>query len=130
VDLDASEVMSKACYEAWLQSRAAPLNNPTRVFQRCITSHITASDGRQAFTLAEEGAILRVLREKAVWPAFQGTTVTIGRKGFRGLGYHERGYVAETHRYSGIESAMALPPGAGSLAVIGFPSPTLWQLQL
>jgi len=127
VELDASGVVSKECYEAWLQSRAATLSNPTRVFQRCVTAHITASDGRQAFTLEEERAILRVIRQKAVWPAFQDTSVTIGHKGFRVLGFHERGYIAETESHSDNET---LPPSASSSVVSDFQSPALWQHHL
>ena len=82
VELDASGVVGRECYDAWLQSRASAPGNPTKVFQRCLTAHITASDGRQPFTPADERAILRVIREKKVWPAFQDTSVTIGHKGF------------------------------------------------
>ena len=127
VELDASGIVSKECYDTWLQSRAASPGNPTKVFQRCLTAHITASDGRQSFSPEEERAILRVIREKKVWPAFQGTNITIGGKGFRALGYHERGYIAETQSSSDNQT---LPPSASSSVVNGCPSPALWQPHL
>ena len=38
----------------------------------------------------EEAAVLLVLREKRQWPAFEGTDASIGSKGFRSMGHHER----------------------------------------
>jgi len=127
VKLDARGVVSKECYEVWLQCRAATLSNPTRVFQRCLTAHITASDGRQSFTPEEERAILQVIRKKEVWPAFQDTNIIIGCKGFRVLGYHERGCIAETQ--SDLDNEI-LPPNASSSIVSECPSPAHWQRQL
>jgi len=61
-----------------------------RTFQRILTSHVTGSDGRRPFEPEEEEAILKVIRKKHQRPAFQSTTLTIGCKGFRSKGYHER----------------------------------------
>ena len=57
---------------------------------RVRASSLTGSDGRQPFTPEEEAAILAVLRVKRVWPAFAGTNVSIGCKGFRSSGFHEK----------------------------------------
>ena len=57
---------------------------------RIAAAHITSSDGRRPFTEAEEEAVLEVVRAKRVWPAFKGTTSSIGIKGFRSYGYHEK----------------------------------------
>ena len=43
-----------------------------------------------AFDPEEEAAILAVLKKKQQWPAFQGTTSTIGTRGYRGMGFHEK----------------------------------------
>jgi hypothetical protein len=50
---------------------------------------LTKSDGRRPFTPEEEAAILRVVRQRKVWPAFEGVDFTIGLKGFRAFGFHE-----------------------------------------
>jgi len=56
----------------------------------CRRRSLTGSDGRQPFTPEEEAAILTVLRIKRVWPAFAGSGLSIGCKGFRSCGYHEK----------------------------------------
>jgi len=64
---DASDVIGKECYEAWLNSRSEPPNEPEKVFQRSLTSHLTSSDGRQPFSPEEEEAVLKVVRCKRIW---------------------------------------------------------------
>jgi len=66
---DASAVVSRECYEAWLSNRAAAPSEPERVFQRSLSSHVTSVDGRQPFSPKEEEAILKVLRKKQIWLA-------------------------------------------------------------
>jgi hypothetical protein len=87
--LDASAIVGAECFAAWRQSRVGDIDME-RNFQRCLTAHLTKSDGRKPFDAAEEKAVLRVVRQKRTWPAFQGTTHRIGQKGFRALGFHER----------------------------------------
>jgi len=46
--IDASQVISKACYEDWLNSRrGTPPRDPPKRFQRYLTCHLTGSDGRE-----------------------------------------------------------------------------------
>jgi len=66
---DASRVVSRECYEAWLSNRTLAPSDPARVFQRSLSSHVTSVDGRQPFSPKEEEAILKVLRKKQIWCA-------------------------------------------------------------
>ena len=70
VKYDASQIVSKKCYEAWLASRGIIPNVPEKIFQRSLTAHITASNTRRPFCPQEEAAILAVLRTKRVWWVF------------------------------------------------------------
>jgi len=89
--IDASAVMSKACFDDWCTGRSSQSSGGLcRTFQRVLTAHIAGSDGRRPFEPEEEAAILTVIRKKQQWPAFKGTTLTIGCKGCRAKGYHER----------------------------------------
>jgi hypothetical protein len=90
--LDASGVISRECYDEWKESRSSEVRHveQEKGFQRCLTAHLTKSDGRRPFQPEEEAAIIKVLRQKRQWPAFEGTSVKIGQKGFRAMGYNER----------------------------------------
>jgi len=70
LNVDASRVVSKECYQHWLKTRIGGTNEPERTFQRSLTAHLTGSDGRQAFLSEEEAAILKVVRIKRVWFVF------------------------------------------------------------
>ena len=68
--LDAEGVVSKACYEDWLNTRGstgAGMETPERVFQRTLTGCLTAADGRRPFDEEEEAAILKTIRQKRIW---------------------------------------------------------------
>ena len=67
VEHDASQIISRKCYEAWLASRGVIPKVPEKIFQRTLTAHITASDTRQPFHPKEEAAILVMIRSKGVW---------------------------------------------------------------
>jgi len=67
VEYDASRIISKECYLAWVASRNALPTFPEKIFQRSLTSHITATDSRQPFQRDEEVAILIVVRQRKVW---------------------------------------------------------------
>jgi len=67
VVLDASKIISKECYQTWLEKRLVVTSEPERTFQRSLTAHLTSSDGRQPFLPDEEAAILKVVRVKSVW---------------------------------------------------------------
>ena len=89
--LNASGVVSKACFDDWSTGRSSLSSKGlSRIFQRTLTSHITGTDARQPFKPDEEEAILKVIRKQQQWPAFYGTNLTIGSRGFRSHGYHEK----------------------------------------
>ena len=75
------------------------------------TAHLTGSDGRRPFSKAEEEAILLVLREKRVWPAFEGTSLSIGTKGFRSHGWNEKREAEQAE--AAAHAAVAAASGAG-----------------
>jgi len=51
---------------------------------------VAAADGRRPFEPEEEAAVLLELRRKRVWPCFADKETSIGAKGYRGYGYHEK----------------------------------------
>ena len=73
-----------------LATRAIVPGDPVKCFQRTLSGHLAATDGRMAFSAEEEAAILTVLQKKQQWPAFRGTTSTIGMRGYRSMGFHEK----------------------------------------
>lgn len=88
--LDASGILSIECYLAWMASRKGDIPRPERQFQRTISSHLTALDGRVPFSPEEEAAVLQVMRRKAIWPCFVGNEQQVGIRGFSAQGYHEK----------------------------------------
>ena len=44
--LDASGIISKDCFREWKESRSVVPAEPEKTFQRILTAHVTASDGR------------------------------------------------------------------------------------
>lgn len=96
--VDASGIISRACYEQWLSSRKKLPARPEETFRKSILCHCTSSDGGSApFPPEVEYALLKLLRQPGrVWPCFQGQVdkngkpVNIGQKGLRATGYHEK----------------------------------------
>jgi len=83
VKVDASGIVSRACYEDWLSTRSLAIKAPEKKFQRIITCSVSGTDGRRPFSPLEEASVLEQLRMKRVWPAFAGSPFAIGSKGFR-----------------------------------------------
>ena len=76
--------------------------------------------------------MLQVVREKRVWAAFAGTTSTIGSKGFRALGHHEklRGDGSPPSRATpksraGKKAALAMLPMPGALPTLPWMYPSV-----
>jgi hypothetical protein len=67
--LDASGVVSKACFDEWVATRVVQTPNfdYEKSFQRALTAHLTGSDGRKPFEPEEEEAVLQVVRQKRAW---------------------------------------------------------------
>ena len=109
VECDASGVLSKECYQAWLSTRKtrqflalkfrllfctclAP-KKPGEAFRRALTAHCRGIDGRRPFPELVEKSLLRELRKKEQWACFRGYPDDfgcIGIQGFGSKGYHER----------------------------------------
>jgi len=88
--VNATRINSTECYQAWIASRKATATEPEKSFQRTLSSHLTAVDGRVPFNREEEEAILKVLRKKERWPCFSHCSIRFGQAGFRALGFHEK----------------------------------------
>ena len=87
--IEAEGVLSRACYEDWLSTRSHASKDSEKNFQRILTSSVTGTDGRQPFSPMEEHAIVKMLRQKRVWPAFANSQFSIGSKGFRSCVAHQ-----------------------------------------
>jgi len=85
-----SSVISRECYEDWLSTRSRAPAEPEKTFQRILKSTVTGTDGHLPFTLEEEATVLKLIRVKRVWPAFEETGLSIGIKGFRRYVYSPR----------------------------------------
>mmetsp|Transcript_30649 Transcript_30649/g.49152 ORF Transcript_30649/g.49152 Transcript_30649/m.49152 type:complete len:220 (-) Transcript_30649:32-691(-) len=90
-NVDASGVISKECYNAWLQTRKSCLKNPELTFVQSVRGHITGTKegGRNPFSQGAEASILKIIRQKNIWPCFQGTKAKYGSRGMKITGYHE-----------------------------------------
>jgi hypothetical protein len=99
--VDASRVVSPQCFARWKQTRTRSPPYPEAVFQRTLSGHLTAADGRgeclylrrkeyltrnnaAPFTSEEETAILVIVREKKTWACFEASAGR-GRLGYREL---------------------------------------------
>jgi len=83
VKVDSAGIVSRACYEDWLSTRSRAIRAPQKKFRRIITCSVSGTDGRRPFSPLEEASVLKQLRMKRVWPAFVGSSIVIGSKGFR-----------------------------------------------
>ncbi|KAH9257046.1 hypothetical protein BASA81_004867 [Batrachochytrium salamandrivorans] len=88
--LDASRLLSRECYSAWVDSRRKEIPSPETRFQRSLSSHITSLDGRVPFTEAEEVAVLKEVRKRRVWACFENSEKKVGVRGFCSMGFHEK----------------------------------------
>lgn len=119
--IDASGVVSKACFQEWLKARNIDESvGDAKRYQRVLSNHLSGVDGRCPFTEEEEAAILKVVRRKERWPCF-GPNISIGHTGFRSKGYHEKQRERERVSLPSLPplaraptSAPALPPSLRS----------------
>ncbi|KAH9249045.1 hypothetical protein BASA81_013257 [Batrachochytrium salamandrivorans] len=88
--VDASQIHSRVCYEAWLASRGVEETDAVaKKFYRTLSNHVSGVDGRSPFERHEEQAILLVLRVKQRWPCFP-SHLRLGVAGFRSKGFCEK----------------------------------------
>eukprot|EP00924_Labyrinthula_sp_SR-Ha-C_P010599 snap_masked-scaffold_61-processed-gene-0.36-mRNA-1 protein AED:1.00 eAED:1.00 QI:0/-1/0/0/-1/1/1/0/265 len=85
----AEKMVSKDCFEKWVNTRKNKLKQPEESFRRVLTAHVCGLDGRKPFPEAVEKSLLVELRKRQVWSCFKGTKSTIGVRGFRNYGFHE-----------------------------------------
>mmetsp|Transcript_285 Transcript_285/g.298 ORF Transcript_285/g.298 Transcript_285/m.298 type:complete len:274 (-) Transcript_285:803-1624(-) len=102
--VDASKILSKACYEHWLETRQSPPQRPQESFRRAVTAHVRAADGRRPFPEDIEPAVLTELRKKGPWKCFDKDS-SIGK-----LGYKKKGYWEEKR----LNQSLATPPESPS----------------
>mmetsp|Transcript_15833 Transcript_15833/g.25858 ORF Transcript_15833/g.25858 Transcript_15833/m.25858 type:complete len:200 (-) Transcript_15833:1433-2032(-) len=92
---DASRIISKKCYLAWIKSRTKTSAFPADTFRRTVIAHLTGTKKRKPFPKQVEESLLKAVRVKRIWPCFsnvfdnKGNPVTFGHVGFRPRGYHE-----------------------------------------
>lgn len=88
---DATEILSKDCYQKWLISRRNYPKKPEEAFRRALTAHVRGVDGRRPFLPEIEESLLCELRKKQQWKCFAGLTKcgSIGVQGFPSMGFHE-----------------------------------------
>mmetsp|Transcript_15804 Transcript_15804/g.19174 ORF Transcript_15804/g.19174 Transcript_15804/m.19174 type:complete len:432 (+) Transcript_15804:476-1771(+) len=111
-------MLSRECYNKWIDSRQQPPSKPESSFRRALIGHVTGNDRRRPFPPVVEESLLKILRRKEVWECFRGF-VPIGQRGFRKQGYHEENMTSteeksandsdENDTISTIASEMSLP---------------------
>lgn len=109
--LDASGLVSRQCYDLWVNTRKTLPPNPEKAFQRSLSAHVTGVDGRVPFTQDEEEAVLRILRRKERWLCFEKSNTRFGQMGFRAKGYHEK--ENNSHNAYVYATSAAYPSGDG-----------------
>uniref|UniRef100_A0A7S3LJ95 Uncharacterized protein n=1 Tax=Aplanochytrium stocchinoi TaxID=215587 RepID=A0A7S3LJ95_9STRA len=88
---NASGILSKECYQKWLESRKKKPKCPPKAFRRALTAHVRGVDGRRPFEVRAERSLLRELRKKKIWACFEGDPESyIGIQGFPSSSYHEK----------------------------------------
>ncbi|KAH9255993.1 hypothetical protein BASA81_005769 [Batrachochytrium salamandrivorans] len=88
--LDVSGLVSKACYQEWLDAKFALRSDAeAKKYHRALTNHVSGVDGRTPFEPEEEEAILILLRKREPWPCFPIHLATMGKR-YRTMGYHEK----------------------------------------
>jgi len=97
VIVDCSGVISNTCYDKWLSMRTRTVPVPEETFRKALLAHLTCADKSSApFPEEVETALIELLRQKCVWGCFKGKLdnkgkpITIGKKGLRCLGYHQK----------------------------------------
>jgi len=97
-DYDVSRILSRECYEAWLESRRAVPKSPEQAFRKSIVARITCSnEGTIPFLPQVEANLIKILRRSEVWPCFRNRInaknnkpIKIGLKRCSAIGFHER----------------------------------------
>lgn len=88
--VNTSKFLSKECYQTWLNTRTTYPKDAAHAFRKVVTGHCRGDHGLQPFPKEVEQSLLKLLRNKTVWPCFKGTKHKIGSRGFQTLGYWER----------------------------------------
>eukprot|EP00516_Mucochytrium_quahogii_P004418 CAMPEP_0203754218 /NCGR_PEP_ID=MMETSP0098-20131031/7848_1 /ASSEMBLY_ACC=CAM_ASM_000208 /TAXON_ID=96639 /ORGANISM=" , Strain NY0313808BC1" /LENGTH=217 /DNA_ID=CAMNT_0050645127 /DNA_START=499 /DNA_END=1152 /DNA_ORIENTATION=- len=111
---DASNIVGKDCYLAWLSTRKKQSVFPADVFRRTVIAHLTGTKKRKPFPQEVEESLLKTVRVRHVWPCFadvvdnNGKPVTFGHVGFRPRGYHEQVAASTTFKPPTLTAAAQL----------------------
>lgn len=89
-EIDVSGLLSIECYQLWLSTRKEIPKDSPHAFRKAVTGHVRGDHGLNPFPREVEEALIILLRQKKVWPCFEGTGKKIGSRGFQTLGYWER----------------------------------------
>mmetsp|Transcript_3709 Transcript_3709/g.4265 ORF Transcript_3709/g.4265 Transcript_3709/m.4265 type:complete len:491 (-) Transcript_3709:84-1556(-) len=113
--VDCSKMVGKECYERWLQTRIKPPSKPAESFRRALTAHCRGVDGRRPFPPKVEASLLEVLRECKIWSCFENTTINIGSRGYKAVGYWEKKKLEESNSESKPRTSPAGTKTSGPL---------------
>ena len=102
--IDASGVISKECYDAWLcvQNFERSSAKTAKLFYRHVTNHVSGIDKRRPFDPDEEAALLKLLRRGKRWPCMENSSQRFGCKPFVGRGFHEKKNKVQRQTFAGI----------------------------
>jgi hypothetical protein len=90
-NVDASGMLSKECYNEWVQTRSTAPRVPHTAFRDAVKKVLIGSSRVTPFPPEVEAAVLVILREKVVWPCFADIPrIGIGKRGWHVRGYHQR----------------------------------------
>lgn len=109
-EIDASQILSPACYDAWVKSRRKKPKKPQEAFRRALTAHCRGVDGRKPFTEGVERSLLVELRRKKPWACFENCKGcgSIGVQGFPSQGYHEKEAQEKSQRMQKLQKKRGL----------------------
>jgi len=124
---DAHGLVGPPCFKHWVATRKQVLTDPFEDYRKSIVGHVEAVKGRQPFPADVEASLLKLIRRKEIWPAFEGMRyksgkeVTIGSKGFQGFGHHEKKWMKKCRMANG-EEELKSTGGSDELSLAVFTS--------
>lgn len=88
--VNADKMLSKACFQAWLNLKSVRPKHPEEAFRKTITAHAQGTQGMQPFPPEVERSVLEIIRQPKIWPCFKNTCHRIGERGFTKEGFWEQ----------------------------------------
>ena len=87
---DVSGILSRECYEFWLETRVCWPKRPEEAFRKAVVALCQGAGGRNPLPQEVEIELLKLLRKKTIWPCFKFSKCKVGSRGFKSLGYWEK----------------------------------------